>query len=73
MEHEVFSMKEKILADTLSPADLKETIENIAEEVLEAQVKMVYKNAKATKWQDEENSRRNSKGFLLGEDCKICY
>ena len=35
---EVFSRKENILADTLSPADLKETTENIAEEVLEAQV-----------------------------------
>ena len=35
---EVFSKKENILADTLSPADLKETTENIAKELLEAQV-----------------------------------
>ena len=44
-EQKYIAGKEKILADTISCASLKETIEVIAGEELEAQLHMAYKNA----------------------------
>ena len=47
IELKYIARKENILTDTLSHASLKEMIEDIEKEELEAQVHMVYKNAQA--------------------------
>ena len=47
MDQKHLAEKKNILTDTLSRTSLEEIIEDIAEEELEAQVHMVYKNAPA--------------------------
>ena len=64
--------KENILADTLSCASLKETTEEIAEEELEAQVHMVYKNAQVTRAKMSEIQEETAKDSCLMRIAR-CY
>ena len=64
-EQKYIAGKEKILADTISCASLKETIEVIAGEELEAQLHMAYKNARATSAEIKEVKKETAKDFCL--------